>query len=127
MTNDYIPLRDCMATVGVVNTLRSSTLGLNPQQEGTRIIVALPKVTREHRESVAKSAKAKFMETKDELRNLQNKYLKKLDNLEASEAISVPKELLLFVHYNDRNGTSFVQIADQDLHKKQQDILTVKW
>ena len=68
------------------------------------------------------------METKDELRNLQNKYLKKLDNLEASKAsCSVPKEhfvavrsLMIAMEHH------FVQIADQDLHKKQQDILTVK-
>ena len=38
------------ATVSIMQTLRASTLNLNPQQEGTRIYVAIPKVTRETRE-----------------------------------------------------------------------------
>ena len=59
--------------------LTSSTLNLNPQQEGTRIYVAIPKVTRETREILAKSARSKMNETKMELRDIQNKYIKDVD------------------------------------------------
>ena len=58
------------ATVSIMQILRSSALNLNPQQEGTRIYVAIPKVTRETRENLVKSAKIKLNETKDELKNV---------------------------------------------------------
>ncbi len=38
-----------------------------------RIYVPIPKVTREHRERLAKGVKAKLNETKDNLRRVQNK------------------------------------------------------
>ena len=38
-----------------------------------RIYVPIPKVTKEHRERLAKGAKTKLAETKDRMKNLQNK------------------------------------------------------
>ena len=38
-----------------------------------RIYVPIPKVTREHRERLAKGAKTKLTETKEKLRKVQNK------------------------------------------------------
>jgi len=111
------------ATADVVSALRASTLNLNPQQDGTRIYVALPKVTREHRESVAKAAKARFVETKNEMRSMQNRYLKKLDDSTKKapeENYKAVRELLMAIEHQ------FVKNAETDCHRKQQDLLNVK-
>ena len=111
------------ATISIMQTLRGSALNLNPQQEGTRIYVAIPKVTRETREGLAKSAKTKMNQTKSELRDVQNKYLKRSNDLEAGKS-SIPKDtfaavrsILLSMEQN------FIQIAESDTQKKQNDLL----
>ena len=80
------------ATVSIMQTLRASTLNLNPQQEGTRIYVAIPKVTRETRETLAKSARNKMNETKIELRNIQNEYTKQVVDKQSEGASSISKD-----------------------------------
>ena len=104
--------------------LTSSTLNLNPQQEGTRIYVAIPKVTRETRETLVKSARNKMNETKIELRDIQNKYIKNVDNMEKAGKSSIPKDnfaavknVLMAIEQN------FLQIAESDTVKKQKDLL----
>jgi len=52
--------------------------GLNPQQDGTSLFVPIPKVTREHRETLAKSAKVFCEKTKEKLRNIQNNHAREL-------------------------------------------------
>ena len=47
------------ATKGIMKALENSGMNLNPQQDGTRIYVPVPKVTKEHRERLAKGAKSK--------------------------------------------------------------------
>ena len=112
------------ATVSIMKMLTSSTLNLNPQQEGTRIYVAIPKVTRETREILAKSARSKMNETKIELRDIQNKYIKDVDNIEKAGKSSIPKDnfaavknVLMTIEQN------FLQIAEADTLKKQKDLL----
>ena len=112
------------ATISIMQTLRGSALNLNPQQEGTRIYVAIPKVTRETREALATSAKTKLNHTKVDLRDVSNSYGKKINNLENSGTSPIPKDtfemtkrLLLLIEKH------FVQIAEADTHKKQNDIL----
>ena len=112
------------ATASIMKMLTSSTLNLNPQQEGTRIYVAIPKVTRETRETLVKSARNKMNETKIELRDIQNKYIKNVDNMEKAGKSSIPKDnfaavknVLMAIEQN------FLQIAESDTVKKQKDLL----
>jgi len=51
----------------ITDALVHSALGVNPQVQGSLIYVALPKMTRQHREELAKSA-----------RNLYNKCVERL-------------------------------------------------
>lgn len=112
------------ATVSIMQTLRSSSLNLNPQQDGTRIYVAIPKVTREHRETLVKSARTKMNQTKDELRRVQNNYIKKIDNLELSGSSSTPKDHFVAVKNIVLSIEQlFVQDAETDTQKKQNDLL----
>lgn len=53
-----------------------SGMNVNPQQDAACIFVPIPKVTKEHRESMAKSAKAQADKAKERLRSIQSKALK---------------------------------------------------
>ena len=112
------------ATASIMQTLRASTLNLNPQQEGTRIYVAIPKVTRETRETLAKSARNKMNETKIELRNIQNEYTKKVVDKQNEGASSISKDDFAGV----KNAImaveqQFLLVAEEDTQKKQKDLL----
>lgn len=63
----------------VMDALRNSALGLNPLQEGNNIIVIIPQMTREQREQMAKGAKLLLNAAKDGIRNVQNRYIKNVD------------------------------------------------
>lgn len=64
------------ATQDVKLAILESGMNLNPQQEGSTIYVPVPKVTKEHREILAKNAKALFMKAKDRIREVQNGFVK---------------------------------------------------
>ncbi|XP_068206757.1 ribosome-recycling factor, mitochondrial [Palaemon carinicauda] len=70
------------AAAGIVQAIRESGMNLNPQQEGTTIHVPLPKVTREHRENLAKNAKILCNRCKDQLRDTQNTFIRKVRDKE---------------------------------------------
>ncbi|XP_015917441.3 ribosome-recycling factor, mitochondrial [Parasteatoda tepidariorum] len=59
-----------------IQSIIDSGIGINPQQDGTMIYLTIPKMTREHREHMAKSAKSMFMKAKDEIRSIQNYFVK---------------------------------------------------
>ncbi|XP_031620641.1 ribosome-recycling factor, mitochondrial [Contarinia nasturtii] len=60
--------------------MQKSGLNLNPQQEGTTIYVPIAKVTKEHRTTLAKNAKALFIKCRDAIKSVQNDILKKVRN-----------------------------------------------
>jgi ribosome recycling factor len=66
MSPQYIP---------AVKTTLINSMGLNPQQDGTTLFVNIPKVTKEHRETLAKTAKSLCNTTKTKLRDVQNKFM----------------------------------------------------
>lgn len=59
------------ATAAVTRALQESSMGLNPEVEGTIIRVPIPKVTREHRENLAKLAKQFGNKAKESLRRVR--------------------------------------------------------
>ncbi|XP_067254304.1 ribosome-recycling factor, mitochondrial [Chanodichthys erythropterus] len=60
------------ATAAVTRALQDSSMGLNPEVEGTIIRVPVPKVTREHRENLVKLAKQFSNKAKDSLRRVRS-------------------------------------------------------
>ncbi|XP_046360896.2 ribosome-recycling factor, mitochondrial-like [Haliotis rufescens] len=58
--------------------IEQSGMNVNPTQDGTTLIVPLPKVTTEHRESLAKNAKTLCNKLKDRLRDIHAKHTKKV-------------------------------------------------
>lgn len=62
----------------VLQAIQKSGMNLNPQQDGTTLFVPVPKVTREHREGLAKNAKTLFIKCRDAIKDAQNGQIKKL-------------------------------------------------
>ncbi|XP_023940443.2 ribosome-recycling factor, mitochondrial [Bicyclus anynana] len=60
-----------------LKAIYNSGLNLNPQQDGTTLYVPVPKVTKEHREALAKNAKAMYIKCRDTVKDIQNEYIKK--------------------------------------------------
>lgn len=61
-----------------LKAIANSGLNLNPQQDGTTLYIPVPKVTKEHRESLAKNAKALYIKCRDMVKDIQNDYIKKV-------------------------------------------------
>lgn len=72
----------------VIEAINSSGMNVNPQQEGTVIYINLPRVTREHREILAKNAKTLFTKAKDELAKVMNKYVREANEAKLLKNIS---------------------------------------
>ncbi|KAG7477327.1 hypothetical protein MATL_G00092710 [Megalops atlanticus] len=60
------------ATAAATQALRESSMKLNPEVDGTIIRVPIPKVTREHRENLAKLAKQFSNKAKESLRRVRS-------------------------------------------------------
>ncbi|NXG00114.1 RRFM protein, partial [Sakesphorus luctuosus] len=61
------------STAAAMKAIRESGMNLNPEVDGTMIRVPVPKVTREHRESLAKLAKQSTNKSKEALRKVRSK------------------------------------------------------
>lgn len=61
-----------------LKAINTSGLNLNPQQDGTTLYVPVPKVTKEHREALARNAKILYIKCRDAMRDVQNDNIKKI-------------------------------------------------
>ncbi|NXA49862.1 RRFM protein, partial [Nothocercus julius] len=61
------------STAAAMKAIRESGMNLNPEVDGTIIRIPIPKITREHRESLAKLAKQTTNKSKDALRKVRSK------------------------------------------------------
>ncbi|NXG58263.1 RRFM protein, partial [Hemiprocne comata] len=61
------------STAAATKAIRESGMNLNPEVDGTIIRVPIPKVTREHRENLAKLAKQSTNKSKEALRKVRSK------------------------------------------------------
>lgn len=69
---DFIP--------AALQAISKSGLNLNPQQDGTTLFIPVPQMTREHREGMAKNAKALYIKYRDQIKNIQNEFIRKIKN-----------------------------------------------
>lgn len=74
-----------------------SGMNVNPQIEGHTIYLQLPKVTREHREQLAKSAKLLFNKAKDEASKVYGTYSR---DAKKKSSIGVSEDLIFNVTEN---------------------------
>lgn len=102
----------------VKSALEKSGMNINPQQDKTSIFVPLPKVTREHRESLAKSAKSLNDRYKIKLKDVHNKYQR-----DAKKASGVSDDLVHNVVELIHEKLHEYQSVCDDLMKRKQDEL----
>ncbi|KAL7304212.1 hypothetical protein TKK_0003406 [Trichogramma kaykai] len=62
----------------VIKAVEKSGLNINPQQDGTTVFMPIPKVTKEHRETLSKNAKAIFVKYRDQIKDIRTKSVKSL-------------------------------------------------
>jgi ribosome recycling factor len=100
--------------------ISNSGMNVNPQQDGTSLFVPVPRVTREHREMLAKNAKLLCDKAKDKLRNIQNNF-----DREVKRAKDKHSEDLIFNVHETILATSkgFMEKADSVLLAKQNELL----
>lgn len=66
----------------IENAIRNSDLGVNPTNDGNVIRVAIPQLTTERRNELAKQAKSKGEEAKIALRGVRRKAMESLSNIQ---------------------------------------------
>jgi len=107
----------------VKHAIEKSGMNLNPQQDGTTLFIPLPKVTREHRENLAKSAKLMNNKTKDKLRDIQNNTLRNMkkakDNFSSDLIHNIQETIQLTTH-------KYCEKADVLMQMKQEELLQGK-
>ncbi|XP_027228567.2 ribosome-recycling factor, mitochondrial [Penaeus vannamei] len=108
------------ALPGIIGAIKQSGMNLNPQQEGTTIYVPIPKVTKEHRENLAKSAKTLCNRCKEQLRDIQNRFIRKAKSKDGE----VSEDLLHDVQIKIREiAESYMQEAEKMMTAKQKELL----
>ena len=111
------------AAKSVASAIANAGMNLNPQQEGTRIYVPIPKVTKEYRERLAKGARDKCVAAREGMRKMQAKQISRLGDLELKSG-SVNKDHLLAVKEIVMAMTKhFEADADVIMLKKQNELM----
>lgn len=103
----------------VLQAINKSGMNLSPQQDGTTVFVPVPKVTKEHRENLAKNAKALFIKCRDGIKDVQNLFIKKVKNqkeISVDLNHSLQKQIVAF-------GDTYVVEAEKILQTKQNELL----
>lgn len=106
----------------VLQTLQKSGMNLNPQQDGTTIFIPVPKITKEHRENLAKSAKTLFIKCRDTIKDIQNNHVKK---------VKKQTEISIDLNHQIQNqitaiADNYIRDAEKLLQIKQGELLAVK-
>jgi len=105
----------------VKTAILTSGLNVNPQQEGTTLYVPVPRVTREHREMLAKNAKALCDKTKDKLRHVQNNFDRELKKAKQTHS----EDLIYKLHETVLTTTkTYTEKAHDIMETKQQELLS---
>lgn len=102
-----------------LQAIQKSGMNLNPQQDGTTIFIPVPKITKEHRENLSKSAKTLFIKCRDSIRYAQNSVVKKVKNgkdISKDDSFSIQGQV---VGIADR----YIVQAEEILDVKQRELL----
>ncbi|KAI0231931.1 hypothetical protein LSAT2_017728, partial [Lamellibrachia satsuma] len=103
--------------------LDKSGMNVNPQQDGTSLFVPVPKVTREHREGLAKNAKVLCDKTKEKLRDIQNRFIRDIKKSKDKH----PADLVHGVQETIQSTThNYVETAEKLMTAKQQELQVSK-
>ncbi|XP_011868291.1 PREDICTED: ribosome-recycling factor, mitochondrial [Vollenhovia emeryi] len=103
----------------ILKSIARNQMNLNPQQDGTTIYIPIPKVTKEHRETLSKNAKNFYVKCCDHIRDVRNKQIKIVKQKE-----KLAKDLVFRVeNYIDILSHQYTSKAEQMLETKQKELL----
>ncbi|XP_058462734.1 ribosome-recycling factor, mitochondrial [Malaya genurostris] len=103
----------------VLQAIQKSGMNLNPQQDGTTLYIPVPKVTREHREGLAKNAKSLFIKCRDTIKDVQNQTIKKLKKqTDISEDLNFQVQAQITAIANE-----YIKEAEKMLETKQAELI----
>ncbi|XP_013994167.1 ribosome-recycling factor, mitochondrial [Salmo salar] len=108
------------AVGAATRSLRESSMKLNPEVDGTIIRVAIPKVTREHRENLAKLAKQFSNKAKESLRKVRSNAItqvKKAKDTVSEDTIRLVEKQI------GQMADSFAADVDKQLTTKTKELL----
>lgn len=106
----------------VLQALSKSGMNLSPQQDGTTVFIPVPKVTKEHREMLAKNAKALFIKCRDGVKEVQNEFIKKMkrkSDISADLSHQIQGQITAIAN-------TFIADAEKLLQVKQNELLAGK-
>lgn len=102
-----------------MKALTQSGLNINPQQDGTFIFVPVAKVTKDHRTTLAKNAKALFVKCREQIRSVQSEFIRKVQN---NTQISSDDNIAARNQLTDM-GDEYVAKAENILKVKEKELL----
>lgn len=103
----------------ILNVLTKNQMNLNPQQDGSMIYIPITKVTKEYRENLSKNAKSYFLKSRDQIKEIRNKEIKKVKNIE-----KLPKDLSFRIQgYIDLFTNQYIAKAETMLETKQKELM----
>ncbi|KAK3550024.1 hypothetical protein QTP86_018644 [Hemibagrus guttatus] len=108
------------ATAAATRALQESSMKLNPEVEGTIIRVPIPKVTREHRENLAKLAKQFSNKAKESVRRVRSNALAQVKR--GKEGVS-EDTIRLIEKQVQQMADAFTADVDKQLASKTKELL----
>ncbi|KAF7418545.1 hypothetical protein HZH68_001198 [Vespula germanica] len=103
----------------IIQVLSKNQMNLNPQQDGTVIYIPIPKVTKEYRENLSKSAKSFFIKCRDDIKDIRTQYVKKVKNVD-----KLPQDVSLRVQgYIEVFTNQYIEKAEKILETKQKELM----
>ncbi|KAL3870542.1 hypothetical protein ACJMK2_038595 [Sinanodonta woodiana] len=104
----------------VKKAIQNSGMNVNPQQEGSSVFVPIPKVTREYREGLAKSAKTLCEQSKIKMRDIMKKYHKDIQKAEKGHSQDLIQNLNVLVQ---QILDDHIEEAEKLMTQKRQELL----
>jgi len=108
----------------IEKAIQESDLGINPQNDGTIIRLAIPALSEERRKELAKQAKHKAEEGRIAIRNLRRQARHELEAFEKDGEVGVD-EIDRAERGLDKLTADHVTRVDEILHHKEADLLQV--
>lgn len=103
----------------ILSSLTKNQMKLNPQQDGTTIYIPIPKVTKEHRETLSKNAKGFHTKCCDNIRDIRNKHIKVIKQKEG-----LAKDLVFRIENSiDNLSNQYTSKAEELLKAKQKELV----
>ena len=108
----------------IEKTILDSNLGVNPQTDGSNILLKFPELTAERRKELVKIISEISEKFKISIRSIRRKYLDEVKNLEKDKSISMDESKRFCDEIQKITDTSIVKIENLT-NSKQTEILKV--